>query len=814
MRPLPPSIAAGLALAAGLFLAPSGAAPQAGAAVALTPAGEALVLRPAPGRGRAGVLVFTREGTGAWSRRAMLEPGASAEPYEGFGASLTATEDLIAVAGADDDGIWGARMFRRTPHGWRAAAPLPLAGDIPAAVATAPAALDMAGLMRIMSPPARVVALGADGRTLALWGEGPEARSVRVFRRGPDDAWIHEASLPIRESDGSGPPRLAMGGDRIVVGDPGQGRSGSVRVFVHRGGDDWALEAELRPELAGRPVAEDAAHGGPGFGHAVALLDERLAVGMPGAGKVLVYRRDGGTWAADGVVPAGGIAETGGPDTWFGAAVALDRDGLWVGAPRAEAGRGAVHRYARDPATGTWRPAELFILPDILHRGSPTAFGYALAVSEDLVVAGAPAADRGAGGAAVIERRDGAWRGPTWLETGVELRSVSGGEVRCRDGRAGAFECGNVDLLSFLSFEDLGARYGEQITDIWGWADPETGREYALVGRGAGMSIVDVTSPTAPAVVGLVTANPASLRDIKVYRDHAFFVGDGAGDHGLVVFDLRRIRGLPRGEPVTLEPDARYTGIGSAHNLIMDPETGLAVPVGASGSGETCGGGLHMVDVSTPTEPEFAGCYTDDTGLIAPGRTHDGQCLVYRGPDRAYHGRRICLASNETVLRIVDVTDPAAPVEVARASYPGVAYTHQGWLTEDQRYFFMNDELDELVGTTDRTRTIIWDVADLDDPIVVGEHLGPDNATDHNLFIRGDRMYQANYQAGMRVVDISDPENPRDIGFFDTTPYGPNPAGFGYGAWTAYPFLPSGTVLVSSMHEGLFMLRPRPNLVP
>src|SRR5690606_14020982 len=116
-------------------------------------------------------------------------------------------------------------------------------------------------------------------------------------------------------------------------------------------------------------------------------------------------------------------------------------------------------------------------------------------------------------------------------------------------------------------------------------------------------------------------------------------------------------------------------------------------------------------------------------------------------------------------------------------------------------------------GTTERTRTLIWDVSDLEDPVLVGQHLGPDNATDHNLFITGNRMYLANYQAGFRVVDVSDPRAPREIGHFDTTPYEGNASGF-FGAWGSYPFFPSGNVVVSSMQEGLFVLKPRAQVVP
>ena len=384
---------------------------------------------------------------------------------------------------------------------------------------------------------------------------------------------------------------------------------------------------------------------------------------------------------------------------------------------------------------------------------------------------------------------------------------MTSGEHRCADGNADGFACNNVDLESFISLADLGSPGGGRVSDLWGWNDPETGHEYALVGVTPGLVFVDVTQPAAPRIVGMMPANPSGARDIKVYRDHAFMTGDGAGQHGLMIFDLTRLRGVT-GDPVTFDPDTVYRGIASAHNLIIDTVGGYAFPVSVSGGGETCGGGLHMVDIRDPERPAFAGCYTDTEGLIHPGRTHDGQCVIYHGPDSAYAGHEICFASNETALRIVDVTDHQHPNPLSKGTYPGAAYVHQGWLTEDQRYFYMDDELDELVGTTDRTRTMIWDVADLDDPVMVGTYLGPDGSTDHNLYVRGNRIFQANYQAGLRVLDISDREHPVEIGSFDTTPYEGNPAGF-YGAWTAFPYFRSGIVVVSSMQEGLFILRPR-----
>jgi choice-of-anchor B domain-containing protein len=149
---------------------------------------------------------------------------------------------------------------------------------------------------------------------------------------------------------------------------------------------------------------------------------------------------------------------------------------------------------------------------------------------------------------------------------------------------------------------------------------------------------------------------------------------------------------------------------------------------------------------------------------------------------------------------------------VSTAAYPNVAYAHQGWLSEDHRWFYLDDEGDELAGTAPRTRTIVFDVSDLDDPVVAREYLGETAASDHNLYVRGHYLYESNYVAGLRVLDVKDPANPVEVGYFDTVPLGENIAGFS-GSWSNYPFFRSGVVAVTSMREGLFMIRPRPEAV-
>ena len=92
-------------------------------------------------------------------------------------------------------------------------------------------------------------------------------------------------------------------------------------------------------------------------------------------------------------------------------------------------------------------------------------------------------------------------------------------------------------------------------------------------------------------------------------------------------------------------------------------------------------------------------------------------------------------------------------------------------MTEDHRFFYLGDELDELRTQFSGTRTMIFDITDLDDPVLVKEHFGESTASDHNMYVLDDLLYQSNYNSGLRILDVSDPENPTEVGFLDTVPY-------------------------------------------
>jgi choice-of-anchor B domain-containing protein len=365
----------------------------------------------------------------------------------------------------------------------------------------------------------------------------------------------------------------------------------------------------------------------------------------------------------------------------------------------------------------------------------------------------------------------------------------------CRNGSAAGYPCRDVDLLSFLPAAEIG---GGQGNDIWGWTDAETGREYAIVGRSNGTAFVDITDPTRSRYLGMLPTQTidSSWRDVEVYADHAFIVSE-APNHGMQVFDLRQLATAAE-PPATFAPTAHYAGFGSAHTVAVDIGAGFAYAAGT----RTCAGGLHAVNIQDPKQPRTAGCYPAD------GYTHDAQCIVYNGPDRAHTGHEICFNSNEDTLTIVDVSDKHAQREVSRTGYDASAYTHQGWLTDDRRYFLVDDEGDERAFKT-RTRTFVWDVSDLEAPFIAHVYEGPVESIDHQLFTRGDLAYESNYRSGLRVLALGDLATapPREAGFFDIYPADDAPE-FN-GAWSVFPFFASGTVVVNGIEQGLFVLRPR-----
>lgn len=739
--------------------------------------------------------VFTKTGN-TWIEAYSIQPE-NALPANGFGFQIALAENTL-IASAIDPGLRsgsGAYVFERTDRSeeWSQRAHL-LGDDLEEG--------DGFGVS---------VAVGNGYAIVGASKQNEGTGAAYVFKKGDDGNWTQIQKLVLE--DGEAEDRfgsvVTLDGTHALIS--AARRNGGIGAVYH-----YTLNGETGQWVLSGQVEANGLDENARFGSAILLSGRHAAIGAPGnnsgTGTVVIYvRDDSGEWDNTGrLVPFDQL-----PRASFGSAIAATDRALWVGAAGASNRQGRAYRFTWNPDR-SWADVDK-LAPSGIANGD--RFATRLAAYGDLVAATSPGDDYGAGTAVIYETDDdGHWYLANRVDSELEaLPGVAGGQINCESNVAADFGCHAIDMVALLPVAEMGGTRGVKLNDVWGWTDSTTGRDYAIVGLHDRTSFVDVTDAFNPRYLGNLPmtegANGAVWRDIKVYRNHAFIVADGAGQHGMQVFDLTRLRNVD-GEPGEFTEDAHYDRIASTHNIAINEQTGFAYAVGARGGGETCGGGLHMIDIREPTNPTFAGCFADsETGRRGTGYSHDAQCIVYNGPDEDYLGREICFGLNETALSIADVTDKEAPVAISRATYPNVGYAHQGWITDDHRYFFSDDELDEIAGTVDNTRTLVWDIADLDDPVLVKEYFATTSSTDHNLYIRGNRMYQSNNTAGLRIVDISDPTNPVEVGYFDTFPSGDDVPGF-HGTWSNYPYFESGVILATGRREGLFILKERKDLVP
>ncbi len=382
------------------------------------------------------------------------------------------------------------------------------------------------------------------------------------------------------------------------------------------------------------------------------------------------------------------------------------------------------------------------------------------------------------------------------------ITTICAAQTPCNNGFAGIFPCNKIDLLLNMPFAQIGGNmFNTEGNDCWGWTDPQTGREYALMGCSSHTAFVDITNPLAPIYKGRLPSRnniSSSWRDIKVYNNYAFIVSEAQG-HGIQIFDLTKLRAAGTNQIFTA--DALYSGFGNCHNIAINEATGFAYCVGSN----TFGGGPHVVNIQNPLNPVFS------FGYNAQGYCHDAQIVIYNGPDTNYQGHEIFFGANETKMVVIDVTDKANPQFLSSFFYSNTVYTHQGWLTPNQKYWMMGDEIDEI-DFGFNTKTIIVDLTSLTNPVLKNNYFGPTPAIDHNGYTLGNDFYLANYRAGLRIINMSniDNGNLNQVGFFDTYP-ADNNADFN-GAWSVYPYFASGNIVISDIDRGLFVVRKNASL--
>ncbi len=399
------------------------------------------------------------------------------------------------------------------------------------------------------------------------------------------------------------------------------------------------------------------------------------------------------------------------------------------------------------------------------------------------------------------------------LTAQVTASEKSHAAAPCVSNVSAGFPCQSVSLLSHLSLADLRPA-STKANDIWGYTDLNTGREYAFIGVEHGVAIVDITDPAAPEQVGAPTGSGTTWRDIEIYqvfdanaqrwRAYAYVTADAVQDV-LMVLDLS---GLPNGvERVDFQSDHR-----AAHtNYMLDADFTYGIsqtgetPVLAIAGSNLNVGNHRLYSLADPRAPALlsvssSGYAHDLASFPIKDARKDSQCINAQTRPAC----QVLTDFNENTVDVWDVTIPTSRQLLARQPYPNASFVHSGWWTEDGRYLFVHDELDERdVGLNTTVR--VFDMADLRAPALAGTWVGPTRAIDHNGYVRGNRYYFSNYSEGLTILDVTNPRVPTRVGWFDTYP-ATSETGF-VGAWGVYPFFASGTIAVSDINSGLYLVR-------
>lgn len=394
------------------------------------------------------------------------------------------------------------------------------------------------------------------------------------------------------------------------------------------------------------------------------------------------------------------------------------------------------------------------------------------------------------------------------------LQNKGAAPATCQTGFAGQFPCRNVDFLAQLALAEFSTR-PSSAANVWGLVDLNDNREYAVIGLRNGTAIVDVTDPASPREVTTIPGNSSAWREVKLYqvrdpaanryRAYAYVTTEAPGS-GLQVIDLS---GLPNSASLA----ATLTDTGSQHTAYVsniDYATNVALP-GAQAflylaGSNVAGGAWRAYSLASPAQPQLAGTATPGSGYM-----HDSTSLLLTDArtsqcEPGHNPCEVLVDFNETTIDLWDVTNKLLPVRLSTTTYPGVEYTHSGWPSSDQRFIMVHDELEEIRRGFN-TQIYTLNIDNLRLPTIATSFRGLDTTTDHNGYTKGNRYYVSHYRRGLVVFDATNPAQLAEIGSFDTflVPAA-NSAGTD-GAWGVYPFLPSGTILISDISNGLFLLR-------
>src|SRR6188474_2232240 len=383
----------------------------------------------------------------------------------------------------------------------------------------------------------------------------------------------------------------------------------------------------------------------------------------------------------------------------------------------------------------------------------------------------------------------------------------------CSGGMAAEYPCQGIDFMSRVALSSFPGS-PTSASNLWGYVDLDDNREYAVIGLRNGTGVVDVTDAANPVIVGHIAGVSSQWREVKVYQfwnasasrwdAYAYVTTEGAGG-GIQIIDLTQL-------PASISLAGTWTGVSTSHtdqisnidfstNVSNNPSFAPILYISGANTG-----GLRFVSLANPTSLTevgfWTGTYSHDTYPHVFTDARANQCAPGHNPCEV-----VFSFAGTAGLKIIDVTNKSAPVTLSTLTYSQLGYVHSGWISQEDingDYIFLHDELDEQnFGLNSTIRTI--NITNLTAPTVSNLYTGPTLAIDHNGYTIGNKFYFSNYTRGIGILDVTNPNAPVQLSYFDTYPT-TDSATFA-GAWGVYPYLPSGNILIADIQRGLIVVR-------
>jgi len=339
-------------------------------------------------------------------------------------------------------------------------------------------------------------------------------------------------------------------------------------------------------------------------------------------------------------------------------------------------------------------------------------------------------------------------------------------------------QLGNKNMVLLSNINTHQAPYSA----VWGYKAPD-GREYAILGCNDGTQFVDITDVTNIHEVGFVPSTaPGDFynlwREMKVYSHYAYIVSE-VNNSGFQIVDLQYL-------PDSIHYVKKFLPAGYSRTHSISQSGPYLYANGAS-----IGQGITVFDLTVdPETPVMRGSFNNEY-------VHD--CRVVNDTIYAaniYSGKvSIINAVNKNSLSLV----------TSFQNLPG-AGPHNIAVTEDRKYLLVTDE----IGTAP-FRLKIWNIEDMNNITFLSSWMptGIPGTIVHNVETYGNYALIGHYEAGVRLVDISDPYAPNEVAWYDTYP-GSNDQDYN-GCWGAYMF-PTGKIIASDRSTGLYVLRTTFNI--